>query len=68
MGERDVGAAGGVGGLLEEDGVPGYFADVDGDGEALAGEDGVHDGYVLVREVAGDGKDEDPRVQRGGLG
>lgn len=36
MGERDVGASGGVGGLLEEDGVAGYFADVDGDGEALA--------------------------------
>lgn len=29
----------------------------------LTGEDGVHDGYVLVREVAGDGEDEDPRVQ-----
>lgn len=43
--ERDVGASGGVGGLLEEDGVAGYFADVDGDGEALAwlllGEGGV---------------------------
>ena len=36
VGEGDVGAAGGVGGLLEEDGVAGYFADVDGDCEALA--------------------------------
>lgn len=36
MRERDVGAVGGVGGLLQEDGVAGYFADVDGDGEALA--------------------------------
>ena len=36
VGERDVGASGGVGGLLEEDGVAGYFADVDGDGETLA--------------------------------
>ena len=107
MCEGDVGAAGGVGGLLEEDGVAGYFADVDGDCEALAcfekrgregvswgfaggvggmglrflgrrgggfkggeltGEDCVHDGDVLVREVAGDGEDEDPRVQGCGLG
>ena len=36
MRERDVGAARGVGGLLQEDGVAGYFAYVDGDGEALA--------------------------------
>lgn len=62
--EGDVGAMGGVGGLLEEYGVAGYFADVDGDGEALASEDSVHDGDVLVREVAGDGEDEDSRVQR----
>lgn len=34
--EGDVGAARGVRGLLEEDGVAGYFAYVDGDGEALA--------------------------------
>ena len=34
--ERDVGASGCVGGVLEEDGVAGYFADVDGDCEALA--------------------------------
>ena len=39
--ERDVGAVGGVGGLLEEDGVAGYFADVDGDGEALAWNGGL---------------------------
>ena len=36
VGEADVGAPGGVGGLLEEDGVAGEFADVDGDLEALA--------------------------------
>ncbi len=36
MRERDVGPVRGVGGLLQEYGVPGYFADVDGDGEALA--------------------------------
>ena len=34
--EGDVGAVRGVGGLLEEDGVAGDFADVDGDSEALA--------------------------------
>ena len=34
--ERDVGASGGVGGLLQEDRVAGYFADVDGDCETLA--------------------------------
>lgn len=32
-------------------------------GYILTGEDGVHDGYVLVREVAGDGEDEDSWVQ-----
>lgn len=87
MREGDVGAVGGVGGLLQEYGVAGYFADVDGDGEALAwtagvlesassglasfgrevpskrrgggltSENGVHDGDVLVREVAGYGED-----------
>ena len=36
VGEADVGAAGSVGGLLEEDGVAGEFGDVDGDLEALA--------------------------------
>lgn len=80
--ESDVGAVGGVGGLLQEHAVAGYFADVDGDGEALAlenfgisieltasrwevvyprgeltSEDGVHDWYVLVRQIAGDGED-----------
>lgn len=36
VGEGDEDAVGGVGGLLQEDGVAGDFADVDGDGEALA--------------------------------
>ena len=48
-----------VGGLFEEDGVAGEFCDVDGDAEALAGEDGVCEGDVLGGEGAGDGKDED---------
>ena len=34
--EGDVGAMGGVGGLLQKDAISGYFADVDRDGEALA--------------------------------
>ena len=33
----------------------------------LTSEDRVHDRDVLVREVAGDGEDEDSRVQRCGL-
>ena len=52
----------GVASLLQEDGVAGDFADVDGDAEALAGEDGVHDGDVLVGEVAGYGEDKDAGV------
>lgn len=44
---RDVGAAGRVGGLLQEDGVAGYFADVDGDGETLAWRGGKGGGLVL---------------------
>ena len=43
----DVGARRGVGGLLQEGVRAGEFQDVDGDAEALAGEDGVHDGDVL---------------------
>jgi len=54
-----VRALGGVGGLLEEDGVASQLEDVDGDAQALGGEGGVHDGDVLVSKVAGDGEDED---------
>ncbi len=45
--ERDVGAPGRVGGLLEEDGVAGYFEDVDGDLEALGLGKGVLVGGFL---------------------
>ena len=45
--------------MLQEYGVTGDFADVDGDREALGGEDGVHDGDVLRGEVAADAEDED---------
>lgn len=55
----------GVGGLLQEDGVACDFADVDGDGEALAGEYGVHYGDVLRGEIAGDGEDEYAGVEGG---
>lgn len=44
--------------LLQEHRVPRDLCDVDWDIEALAGEDGVHDGYVLVCQVAGYGKDQ----------
>jgi len=57
--ELHVHASGGVGRLLQEYGVTGDFADVDGDREALGGEDGVHDGDVLRGEVAADAEDED---------
>ena len=56
-GGGDVDAAGGVGGLLQEDGVAGEFQDVDWDVQALAGEDRVHDRDVLRGEIAGDGDD-----------
>lgn len=65
MFEFHVCAAGGVGGLLQEDGVAGDLADVDGDAEALGGEDGVHYGDVLGGEIAGCGEDEDAGVQGG---
>ena len=61
-GEVDIGAARGVGGLLEEWGGGGEFGDGDGDPQALRGEDGVHDWDVLVGEVGGDGEDEDAGV------
>lgn len=47
--QRHVNPTRGVSGLLEEDGIASKFEDVDGDAETLAGEDGVHDGDVLVR-------------------
>lgn len=68
MGDGHVDAACRVAGLLEEDGVAGEFADVDGDVEPLAGEDGVHDGNVLVRGTGGaaDGDDEDAGLEAAG--
>lgn len=69
MFQFDVGATGSVGCLLQEDGVAGNFCNVDGNAKTLAGEDGVHDGDVLVREVAANGENEDAREEgrwRGG--
>ncbi len=50
--ERDVGAPGRVRGLLEEDGVAGYFEDVDGDLEALR----LGGGGRLVGRLVGGGE------------
>lgn len=44
---------------MQEHRVPRDLRDVDWDIEALTGEDGVHDGYVLVCQVARHGKDQD---------
>lgn len=71
--EGNVDTPSGIARLLQEHGGAGpgsgdgNLADVDGDGEALAGEDGVHDGDVLVGEVVGgaDGDEEDARVEYG---
>ena len=48
-----------VGRLLQKYGIACDFADIDGDREALGGEDSVHDGDVLGGEVAADAEDED---------
>ena len=60
----DVDAFRSVGGLLEKDGRggggvwEGYLADVDRDGEALTGEDAIHDRDILVGDVGGRGDRE----------
>ena len=53
----------GIGSLLQEHGIARYFTDIDRDREALTGEDCVHDGDVLVGEIAGDGEDEYAWIQ-----
>lgn len=65
----DVGASGGVGCLLQEDGIPGNFRNVDGNAKTLASENCVHDGDVLVGEIAAYRENEDAREEgrrRGG--
>lgn len=68
---RDIDAFRSVGSLLEKDGRggggvwEGNLADVDRDGEALAGEDAVHDRDILVGDVGGrgDGEEKDARLE-----
>lgn len=61
VGAREVDAAGGVGGLLEECAGGGEGEDVDGDAEALGSEDGVHGRNVLRAVVRAGAEDEDAR-------
>ena len=61
VGAREVDAAGGVGGLLQESAGGGEGEDVDGDAEALGGEDGVHGRDVLGAVVRAGAEDEDAR-------
>lgn len=71
--EWDVDSFRGVCRLLEEDGRgrwgvrEGNLADVYGDGQALAGENGVHYGDILVSNVGGrgDGEEEDAGLEGG---
>ena len=58
MVEGHVGTVRGVRGLLQEGGRASEGEDVDGDGEALGGEDGVHEGDILHGRCGGDGEDE----------
>lgn len=58
-GAREVDAAGGVGGLLQEGAGRREGEDVDGDAEALGGEDGVHGRDVLRAIVWAGAEDQD---------
>lgn len=70
MFQFDVGAAGCVRCLLQEDGVAGNLRNVYGNVKTLAGENGVHDRDVLMSEVSAHGENEDARDKRrrGGAG
>lgn len=58
--EVDVGPAGEMGSLLEEEGMwTKYLADIDGDIQVLGRKDRVHDGDVGRGKVRGDGEDEE---------
>jgi hypothetical protein len=71
--EWDVNSLRGVRRLLEEDGRgrwsvrEGNLADIYGDGQSLAGENGVHYGDVLVSNVGGrgDGEEENAGLEGG---
>ena len=66
--ELHVHAARGIGRLLQEDGVPCDFANVNGDGLPLGGEDVIHQGDVLRRKVAAHGEDENAGLEGRGAG
>ena len=57
---------GSIGRLLQEHRVPRDLRNVDWNRHALARENGVHDGYVLVRQVAADRENQDPRCEEHG--
>lgn len=50
-----------IGRLLQKHRIPRDLRNIYRDRAALAGENGVHHGYVLVRQVAADGENQDPR-------
>ena len=54
--------------LLQEHIVAGNLGDVDRNLQALASEDCIHDGDILVRQVAADGEDEDAGEEGCGTG
>ena len=57
---------GGIGRLLQEHRVPRDLRDVDRNRIALAGENGVHHGYVLLGQVAAGGENQDARREEHG--
>ena len=61
--ELNISPPRGVRGLLQEDGIAGDFANVDGDAEVLCGEYAIHQGDVLVCEIAGNGENEDTGLE-----
>ncbi len=61
MFQLDIRPSGGVGCLLQEDGITRDFGNINGNRQALTGENGIHDGDILIREITRDREDEDPR-------
>lgn len=52
--------------LLQEHGIPRYLRDIDRYRHALAREDGVHHRYILMRQVAAHGEDQDAGCEQYG--
>lgn len=65
FGQSHIHALSSVAGLLEENRVAADLAHVNGDLEALTGENTIHDGDILVRGIAGstDGNDENTALE-----